>query len=162
MKRDTVWHELFDRMTGNDCPICSLLQTRVESFMQSILYEGVNDPKIRASILQSRGFCNAHAYQLLALGDPLGHAIMYYDLIEQFGKELVEKPERDKKDKTTGSCLFCESVDQGEQVYINHFASCMSDHDFFEKYQSQGLICRHHFQAVIGNCHNHRFLICFA
>jgi hypothetical protein len=119
--------------------------------MKSILYEGVNDPSIRTGILQSNGFCNAHAYQLLALGDPLGHAILYSDLIDQVSKEMSEKSERYRVRNAKGLCMFCSSVNQGESIYINHYTKSLSDQEFFERFQTQGLLCQLHYQAVVDN-----------
>ncbi len=150
MMKDTVWYELFDRMNDYDCPVCKLIETRLESLMQSIMYEGVNDSEFRKNVMQAEGFCNTHAYQLMAMGDPLGHAIIYIDLMEEGIKRISNNKQlpNSLKVKRKTQCPFCISVKKGEQIYVDHFADCISDDDFFEKYSQHGILCLNHYAAV--------------
>jgi len=146
MNKDIVWHELFARMKNDTCPICSLIVDRLDSFMKSILYEGVNDPNVRATISNNEGLCNTHAYQLLALGDPLAHAIIYSDVlstaIDKMG--VLREPVASGREK----CVFCMSVEQSESTYVNSFAAFLSDEVFRIKYDESSLLCLPHFKTV--------------
>lgn len=146
MNRDMVWHEFFDRMKDKNCPICSLIVDRLDSYMKSILYEGVNDPKIRATISNNQGLCNIHAYQLLALGDPLAHAIIYSDVLNTAIDKMaiLREPVASGREK----CLFCMSVEQSESAYVNSFAAFLSDDVFEKKYDESSILCLHHFKSV--------------
>jgi hypothetical protein len=114
--------------------------------MKTILYEGINDPGIRKKFSDAEGLCNAHAYQLLALGDPLGHAIIYSDLLEKIADNMEKLPVYTVSDHK--KCLFCESEKQGEKAYIRHFADSVSDDLFKSRYKEAGMICLGHYQAV--------------
>lgn len=148
MSSDTVWHELYDRMETNVCPICYLIITRIESFMESILYEGVNDPSVRELICAAEGLCNAHAYQLLSHGDPLGHSIIYSDVLNRIIEkiDIIREPAISNRDK----CFFCQSVVHSESTYVKSFADALSDELFRNRYSENGILCVHHYKAVLN------------
>lgn len=114
--------------------------------MKSILYEGVNDPQIRAEISNNQGLCNTHAYQLLALGDPLAHAIIYSDVLNIAINKLaiLREPVTSGLEK----CVFCMSVEESESAYVNSFAVFLSDKVFESKYDESSVLCLHHFKRV--------------
>ena len=147
MRRDTVWHELHDLMLEGSCPICALVSKRLISYMESILYEGINDPMIRKKLCEADGLCNTHAYQLLAKGDPLAHAIIYLDIIDNPMRKMEAAPNSIsiRHDK----CLFCESVQHSESTYVRHFAESISDEPFKKRYQEAGILCVHHYFTVV-------------
>ena len=148
MSNDIVWHELYDRLDTGVCPICSLIVTRTESFMNSILYEGVNDQSVRDLICNAEGLCNAHAYQLLAHGDPLGHAIIYSDVLNRIIEkmDITREPVKANREK----CFFCQSVEHSESAYVKSFAEGLTDEAFRTRYSENGILCVHHYRTVLG------------
>jgi hypothetical protein len=77
-----------------ECPICSLVDKALDSTIDSLLYEMVNDVTVRSE-LRSKGLCRRHVARIEAylsrhmeLGY-MGLAIIYSDLLEHLA-ELLE------------------------------------------------------------------------
>jgi hypothetical protein len=81
MNRHTLYYNLRDAFTEEGCPLCRLCSRAVDRYLEHLLYESVNDPRIRRNIRLSQGFCKEHAWQLQQKGDALGIAIVYHDVM---------------------------------------------------------------------------------
>jgi len=150
MKKDTVFFELQEHMAENRCPICSLINKRIRQAMDAFLYESVNDLVVRRKLKESRGMCNYHARKLMEAGDPIAHAIIYRDLIEQ-AKEDISSQRADMLMPYTEhkGCYFCKSARDSEDIYIKCFWDAFSDEDFVQKYMDGGMLCLAHLQAIL-------------
>ncbi len=149
MSRDMVWHELFDRMQNNRCPICDLIYNRIQRNMDGFLYESVNDVSIRKKICNSNGFCNYHAYMLMEMGDPLAHALIYSDLLKKAIDNMSRKLSKQSSlYQSHSDCLFCKHVNESEDTYIIAFADAFADAEFKEKYISEGMLCIPHLEII--------------
>lgn len=146
MSRDTVYYEIMDMMQDNCCPICELIKKRTLQSMNAFLYESVNDIGIRKELNEARGLCNHHSAMLLAMGDPLSHAIMYGDLI----KEAVHDAEHDNYqpyDDHSG-CRYCKASLRAETTYATAFLYDYPDDEFQEKYKGSGMLCMSHLHMI--------------
>lgn len=90
------WLGHFDIVEALDksefCPICRLTFRAVESYLDSYLYEHVNDPHIRAMLRASRGFCADHVWRIVqSVTSNLGVAITYHDIIRSIGEAMREE-----------------------------------------------------------------------
>ncbi|MEW6105743.1 MAG: DUF6062 family protein [Bacillota bacterium] len=83
-----TYYNLRDAMAKPGCPICRLVSDAVARYLETFLYENVNDPGMRADLRRSNGFCPDHAGLLREHGDPLGHAIIYGDLVDHVLESL--------------------------------------------------------------------------
>lgn len=72
------------------CAACRLEQRAVERYLSNQLYENVNSRDLRDRLRASRGFCREHAWLAVEknLGDALGFAIIYHDVIGAVLKRL--------------------------------------------------------------------------
>ncbi|MGE5587129.1 MAG: DUF6062 family protein [Clostridia bacterium] len=86
--RHMTYYNLRDAMTEPGCPICRLVNDAVARYLETFLYENVNDPGMRVDLRRSNGFCPDHAGLLREHGDPLGHAIIYGDLVDHVLESL--------------------------------------------------------------------------
>jgi len=77
----TQYYELLDAFKEDGCPICIKLQKGSRLYLDSLLYEHVNDPQLRTHLRGSMGLCHRHARQAIDLGDRFGLAIIYEDLL---------------------------------------------------------------------------------
>lgn len=146
MKKDMVWHELYDTMQQEQCPICELIYKRTLQSMEAFLYERVNDITIRAEICNSNGFCNHHAYMMMDIGDPLAHALIYSDLLKD-GINSINAPNA-KQSNTNGLCLFCRQSKKSEGIYTEAFADAFKGGEFSRRYSEGGLLCVPHFKII--------------
>jgi len=151
MSRNTIWWELFDHMADDRCPVCALTDRRVRQAMDGFLYEGVNDPGIREKLKKSHGFCGFHAGMLAEKGDPLAHALIYGELLEQAGQMLLAK--RFDELKAYGNrtdCHFCQMARECEHGYIAAFLQAYRDEEFRKRYLEDGILCLAHLQMCVG------------
>lgn len=149
MSRDMVWHELFDRMQNDQCPICELVNDRIKRSMDGFLYESVNDVTIRKNICSSNGFCNYHAYMLMEMGDPLAHALIYSDLLKKAIDNMSGASlKQNSLYQSHNDCLFCKQAKESEDIYIIAFANAFKDTEFKDKYISGGMLCIPHLELI--------------
>ncbi len=144
-----VWHELFDRMQNNQCPICDLIHNRIQRSMDGFLYESVNDVSIRKKICNSNGFCNYHAYMLMEMGDPLAHALIYSDLLKKAIDNIRgNSSKQNSLYQSHNDCIFCKQAKESEDTYIIAFADAFADAEFKEKYIGEGMLCLSHLELI--------------
>lgn len=72
------------------CPVCRLESHTVERYIDRLFYESVNDIETRERLRASLGFCREHAQLAVdkKLGNALGFAIIYQDVINNVLREL--------------------------------------------------------------------------
>src|SRR6266545_1405388 len=91
---------LVDACDRPGCPVCRCLVADARQYLDSLLYERVNDPDTRRRLHASWGFCSWHAWMLREVSDPaFGSAIMYEDFLraaiqrfEHKANQLVKSP----------------------------------------------------------------------
>ena len=174
MDKHFIYHRLMDSMDYDMCPICTLINKNIDRFIDSLLYENVNDYKIREDIKKSKGYCNFHAWRLQKAGDPLAHAIIYGEhidseiiLIDRYIKSIdtiafkAKKIITGKKDKihvrklkegffSKDKCPFCKIADECEKTYISAFYEYMEhDNEFFDKFKQYGFLCNVHLVRLL-------------
>lgn len=95
MDKTHTYHELIKSCSQPGCPICQLVKKAVQGYLKSLFYENVNDPETRLELRQTLGFCYEHAWLLLdeEIGDALGTAIIYHDVVNFTIKHLTQARE---------------------------------------------------------------------
>lgn len=76
-------YNLLEACREPGCPVCRLEQRSVERYLDNLFYENVNSGGLREILRLSMGFCREHAWLAAnqGLGDALGFAIIYHDVI---------------------------------------------------------------------------------
>lgn len=71
------------------CPICRLSNELVHKYLAGLLYESVNDPGIRSTLVRSLGFCHRHSRELLTFpGERAGVAIVQRAVLQEALRRL--------------------------------------------------------------------------
>jgi hypothetical protein len=109
------------------CPFCRLRRQTARRYLESILWESVNDRGFRARLSRDRGFCPAHMRASLVVdrsqgGGPLGAAILFGALVRDRLAELDaigSKPGRGSgraldHARTPPRCPVCAEVDKAD------------------------------------------------
>lgn len=147
-----LWNNLMEHMIEDHCPVCSIMKERTHSAMDNFLYECANLPDIRLKIKKEGGFCERHSKELLLLGDPLAHAIIYQDLFDEALKNLDSSKIKigffNKKEEN--QCFFCTREKKGEEHYTKAMAEAVSDQAFLEKYKESGMLCLPHLKMALS------------
>jgi hypothetical protein len=77
-----TYYELLDAFGKPGCPVCTNLERGSLKALSDMLYEQVTDPTSRRRLVESRGYCNWHAWMLPKVqNSPLGSALIYRHLL---------------------------------------------------------------------------------
>lgn len=162
MTRHMTCHNLMDAMKKPGCFVCRLVSETVDRYLDTLLYENVNDVGVRKNLRESNGFCPKHAWLLCEYGDPLGHSIIYGDLVDgvlDSLKGLLVSPPHPLS-KTTNShakrllpgqkCPACLVARGAQERYIVVLLEELASDPMFEvKFaSSSGLCLRHLVEAL--------------
>lgn len=90
-KKGNIGHTAFNLLTAlrqQGCPVCRLVRAGVQSYLDSISYENVNDPGIRGELREALGYCAVHGQEWLGRNDTLGTALIYRDVLDEALRRL--------------------------------------------------------------------------
>jgi hypothetical protein len=94
-KREMIDERLAEMVGPDRCPLCRFRIDDERRFLDSILWESVNDRIFRARLEKGGGFCRAHAAQILeadrrSTGSSLGAAILLAAGLRARARELSD------------------------------------------------------------------------
>ena len=79
-----TYYELLDAFEKPGCPVCTNLERGSLKALDDMLYEQVTDPESRRRLVESRGYCNWHAWMLPGVqNSPLGVALIYRHILTE-------------------------------------------------------------------------------
>ena len=81
MSRTWSFYDLRDALAQPDCAVCRLTVKAADEYLESLLWESVNDPGVRHDIRQAYGFCHEHAWRLAEHRASLGATIITNDVL---------------------------------------------------------------------------------
>lgn len=155
---------ILDACQQPGCPICRVVEGAVERSLGHLFYESVTDPAVRLRLRKSLGFCHTHAWLVLnlRLGDALGMAIIYQDLLGSILKHLphsasLHRPLNLKNLLETARhalthrqrCPACEEQETAARMAVLVLAASLKNPEFLAALQdSQGLCLPHLRQAL--------------
>lgn len=90
MDKHIAYHKLCEAITEPGCPVCRLTIEAVTGYLDRLMYADVNAIRLRDQLRRSRGFCAEHARQVLEIGNSLGLAIIYKDVVDNLGRALAK------------------------------------------------------------------------
>jgi len=124
--RHLTYYALLDALKlAKGCPLCELEAESVRHYLDGVLYESVNDPRLRQDLRRSGGFCRRHAEALLSFANGHGTAILYQDQVRLFLQCL---------DELRGSRR--KIVDKGQLEWLQHVScpACRIESDAGKRY----------------------------
>lgn len=141
--------ETFD---GIGCPICRLMGTAMESYMDNLLYERINDPLERKKFTEGHGYCRKHFRKMedYVKNHPelgiLGLSIQYHSL-----KFLFEEVREEFDDLGIGKgCFMCEMESDNEKRYLATFEEYVKKAERLVKYEtSPSMVCLKHTKMLL-------------
>ena len=176
-----IYFDLVEACQQIGCPVCCLVQSAVERFLSHLFYESVTDPAVRTRLRRSLGFCRTHAWLLVdaRIGDALGMAIIYHDLL---GSLLKHLPSDTTSTSVQGSparmlrrlpsslktlveqalqaisprhrCPACEQEESTERVAMRVLEASLDDPTFVEAFKTSGGLCLPHLQQALEGVHS--------
>jgi hypothetical protein len=132
------------------CPICALVEDAARRYMQSILYEQVNNVFFRAKLRQDAGFCSRHSHQLMEYKDALGTAIIMREMLanEQEGPASRSLLEIVRK-KPGRACLVCTLERGAEKRYLDVLQDHSALPELRKTFCSGAGLCWPHYRLAI-------------
>jgi hypothetical protein len=90
MSRSWSFYDLRDALAQPDCAICRMTAETADGYLESLLWESVNDPEVRFDIRQARGFCHVHSWRLARHRESLGATIIMNDVLRDVLRVLED------------------------------------------------------------------------
>ncbi|MCX7851150.1 MAG: DUF6062 family protein [Anaerolineae bacterium] len=159
---DPLFFELLDAFRAGGCPLCRLGQRAAARYLDTLNYEGVNDPGLRQALQKAQGLCHRHAWQWTRMrGSPLGVAIVYRHLV----KDLATVMENGTKAWTglrrgrrspaaglqpTGPCPACAVELEAVERYGRTLLARLNHPDLAPAYDAAGGLCLPHLRAALA------------
>lgn len=176
MDKTTSFFDLRDTLSQPGCAVCRLRTRDTERFLESLLWEQVNDPSTRLQMREARGFCPEHTRQLAGHQASLGVAILTEDvlhsLLQVLGDARFQAPprlslrraqealDRSQPTATTAklvarlapqrSCLACERAGTMEAIYLDTLLDrLLGEGGLLAAFQSSDGLCLPHLRLVL-------------
>lgn len=160
MQKDTGYFDLLEACSKPGCPVCYVSLKMARHYVDSILYEYVNDPGVRDEIRQSRGYCNEHAWWMLDVrGAGPGVAILQRDVVltvleltetlpngrnaRQSAQELL------KRLQPVAECPVCAYRRTTEDITLNTLLQHISDKKLAAALAGSAGLCLPHFSCAL-------------
>ena len=170
MARDAISFKLLKAMAKPGCAVCHLVDEAVSRYLDSLLYENVNDPGTRDRLRASQGFCREHARKVAGMRDAFGLAIIYRDILSSLGEALqhegksvpISSPapvgrERlrrgqhmERRLAPHHSCPACEVQEDVTQVSLQALVRGLDDEDMARAYDGSHGLCLPHLRAAVA------------
>lgn len=160
MDKHIIYYELRAALRSGQCPICHLVTLSSERRLRFLFQECVNDPDVRTDLRLSLGFCGRHAAEAAQLGNPLGIAILYNDMVSR-AIERVRALASGRRVQKLVSCPQCVAEQRDEMRYIRALAHDLQDEPLQAEYSAAHGLCFTHLEAVLAQASSEiaRFLL---
>lgn len=158
---DPLFFELLDALRAGGCPLCRLGRRAAARYLDTLNYEGVNDPGLRQALQKAQGLCHRHAWQWTRMrGSPLGVAIVYRHLLKDLATALENETQAGIKLRRgrrppiaalepTGTCPACAVETEAVERYGRTLLARLNHPDLFPAYDAAGGLCLTHLRAVL-------------
>ncbi len=144
--RHTPFFNLLETLRQRGCPFCALAVAAGRRYLETTLYEFVNDAKVRRTLVDSRGFCREHARSLHAMADPPGIALLHERLLH----ELLEAPAARLFRPPRAPCPACLYAEDAVRSAMGTFLDSLDEPEISDYCRSSPGICLPH-RAAMAN-----------
>jgi len=161
VERMIGYGKLLADLAESGCPVCRGSVRAAARYLESLLWENVNDAGVREELRDNHGFCREHSLALLqvaaARSEALGVAIVYEDLLDHIEQEIAieganlrHRSLRFRSNTRTGrSCRACTVADDVAVNYLRIIATSEPDTDV-GRYLEGAVLCLSHFSRGLG------------
>lgn len=157
------FHELLEAFKKEGCPLCRVVTFSIDSYFESMLYESVNDPKVRSDLRKSLGYCKKHSLQFKKVVEKtynkFGASIIFKDITRELIKKLDKLSKLSLKElkkimiesKNCPACIYQQSY---ENNYYSEILGNLENKDFFNKFLESDGLCFNHLLALLKMIRN--------
>jgi hypothetical protein len=152
LEKHSSYYKLLDQLQDGACPICAQAVKSVQSFLDTYLYEGVNDDSNWNRLSAAGGWCSRHGRQLEGFSDGLAVALFYRYEIRKRIKKLGEKKEKGwfgskSSPPPCPACVYQAEVEAGQ---IHLACSAMDEPEFQKALEAHPGFCLPHLEAALS------------
>ncbi len=128
IETEVGYFDLVADLAKTGCPVCHGVNRAVWRYLDSLLWEFVNDPGVRGRLRASLGFCREHSITMLDVAGrqaaSLGVAILYEDFLGAVQRSLAadagKKLRRGRKATSRRSREPCRACENSTRVASNY------------------------------------------
>lgn len=169
-------HDVRDALAQPGCAICRLKTDAAERFLESLLWESVNDPGTRDDIRRALGFCHRHTWMLARNDASLGVAIITRDVLQSLLDTLEDarfqslppfslrrvQERLDRKQPATATselvtrldpqekCPACVQAETMEDIYLSVLLeNLLGEGGLLNAYEESHGLCLPHFRHTL-------------
>jgi hypothetical protein len=166
------YHDLIENLTAPGCAVCRLVLRDVDHYLDSLLYEYVNDANTHRAFRSALGLCNTHGWQLLRyMGGSLGVAILYRAALDEVLKIMDHAPAPGSPPsglarllgaiadaggialadnlEPAGQCPVCAFMVSVEARYVGTFVDRVTEPRLREAFEASDGLCLPHFRHAL-------------
>lgn len=152
LEKHTAYFNLLDQLKDRACPVCVQTRLSLKSFLDSYLYEGVNDDSHWNNLSAAGGWCACHARILENFSDGLAVSLFYRHEIRKrlnvLGKEAKKGGFFSKK-KEKPPCPACVYQIEVESGQIHLLSLSLGESEFWRAFEEHPGLCLPHTQGVL-------------
>lgn len=174
-----MYFDLLIAFAERGCPVCRLLEQSSRKTLDALLYEQVNDPESRQTLVASRGFCNWHTWmmremQVSRLGVALiGHHLLV-EAIRAVGNRAAPAEPNWRQLFRQGTpqgaeglsawwragkgCPVCARLQRSERDSLRVLLDYFDEEEFAGQFARSGGLCIPHLCRALDGAPEHRSL----
>ncbi len=161
VERMIGYRKLLADLEESGCPVCRGSVRAAAKYLESLLWENVNDSGVREELRDDHGFCREHSLALLqvagARSEALGVAIVYEDLLDHIERDVANggpnprhRSLRLRSNTRPGrSCRACAVADDVAVNYLGIIAASEPDGAAGRRLEG-AVLCFPHFSRGLG------------
>jgi hypothetical protein len=119
----------------------------MEQYFDALLYERVNDGRLRRRFREAGGFCNPHSFQFMGYHDGLAGSILYRDLLTAWLEKQLDYPVQPLSGLLSG-CPACAERAGTEETYLELVAEFLEDQQLKQALLRSDGLCLPHLGAL--------------
>lgn len=144
---------LVDALETSGCPICTQVETGLKKYLDTLLYEGINDVGFRRRLRKNRGFCSYHAHLFRACNDGLAVALTHRNLLAD-AIEAAASRRQNRPRHAAEQCLLCELIAESETRHLAVLIDFIEDENLQNAFLGSDGLCLPHFKRLLEKCKN--------
>jgi hypothetical protein len=154
MEKHSSYFNLLAQLKDPACPVCAQARASLKNFLDSYLYEGVNDDANWNALAAAGGWCARHAKDLEGFSDGLAVSLFYRQEIRKRLKRLGEKESKPgffSRSKAKAPCPGCVYQGEIEAGQLHLLSRALGEPEFWAAWEAHPGACIPHASALQGH-----------
>jgi hypothetical protein len=153
LEKHTSYYNLLGQLKDFACPVCAQAKKSLRNFLDSYLYEGVNDNTNWLRLSAAGGWCARHARQMEGFSDGLAVALFYRQEIRKRAAALGGKKVGSAwfvKKAPAPACPACLYQAEIEAVQLQLLSQALDEPEFAAAFDPHPGLCLPHSEGLLA------------